>query len=60
MYNFGGISVYLMAAKPLFHMGHRWALDTGCNQHVIHRREDFVTFKLYNGGSIAGIGATQI
>lgn len=59
-YNFGGISVHLMAAKPLSHLGNLWALDTGCTQHVTHWREDFVTFKPYTGGPIAGIGGTKI
>ena len=59
-YNFGGISVHLMAAKSLSHLENLWALDTGCTQHVTHRREDFVTFKPYTGGPIAGIGGTKI
>lgn len=59
-YNFGGMSVHFMAARPLSDLGNLWALDTGCTQHVTHRREDCVTFKPYIGGPIAGIGGTQI
>ena len=58
--NFGGMSVNLMAARPLSDLGNLWALDTGCTKQVTHRRENFVTFKPYTGGPIAGIGRTQI
>ncbi len=60
MYNFGGMSVHLMAARPLFDLGNLWTLDTGCTQHVTHRRENFMTFKSYTGGPIAGIGERKI
>lgn len=33
MYIFGGISIYLMAAKSLSYLENLWALDTSCTQH---------------------------
>lgn len=37
-----------------------WALDTGCSQHITHRKKDFVAMQSYTGGPISGIGGTQL
>ncbi len=60
LYSFGEMSVHFMAARPLSDLENLWVLDTGCTQHVTHRRENFMTFKPYTGSPIAGIGGTQI
>lgn len=55
MYNFRGISVHFMTARPLFDSGNLWVLETGYTQLVIHLKEDFMTFKLYTKSLISRI-----
>ena len=59
-YNFGGASVHLMASSGQTDLLNLWALDTGCTQHLSHRKQDFITMKLYTGWAIQGIGGTTI
>ena len=37
-----------------------YVIDTGCSQHSICRREDFVSIQSYNGKPLSGIGNTKI
>ena len=59
-YNFGGASVHLMASSGQTDLLNLWALDTGCTQHLSHRKQDFITMKPYTGGAIQGIRGTTI
>lgn len=54
------MSIYFIAAKPLFDLGNLWALDIRYIQYVTYQKKNFVTFKLYASDPITGIGRIQI
>lgn len=61
-YNFGRASVQMMASVSPAHTDLRnlRALDTGCTQHLSHRKQDFISMRPYTGGVIQGIGGSTI
>ena len=59
-YNFGGASMHMMASTAHTDFGNLWALDTGCTQHLSHRKQDFISMRPYTGEVIQGIGRSTI